>query len=100
MSAIIGTESATQMSNGHFGSIPYKGPATTGASAKPIPPRNSAMAKLRPRIRSGTVKVNAGPALDAALPFGGMKNSGWGRENGKEGVLAFTELKTVAMKLA
>lgn len=56
--------------------------------------------RLARRIRSGTVKVNAGPALDAALPFGGMKNSGWGRENGKEGVLAFTELKTVAMKLA
>lgn len=56
--------------------------------------------RLARRIRAGTVKVNAGPALDAALPFGGMKNSGWGRENGKEGVLAFTELKTVAMKLA
>ncbi len=52
------------------------------------------------RISSGTVKVNAGPALDAALPFGGMKQSGWGRENGREGVLAFTELKTVAVKLA
>ena len=56
--------------------------------------------RLARRIRSGTVKVNAGPALDPALPFGGMKQSGWGRENGKEGVLAFTELKTVAMKLA
>lgn len=55
--------------------------------------------RLARRIRSGTVKVNAGPALDPALPFGGMKASGWGRENGREGVLAFTELKTVAMKL-
>ncbi|MCB1390397.1 MAG: aldehyde dehydrogenase family protein [Rhodobacteraceae bacterium] len=56
--------------------------------------------RLARRIRSGTVKINAGPALDSALPFGGMKHSGWGRENGREGVLAFTELKTVAMKLA
>lgn len=56
--------------------------------------------RMARRIRSGTVKVNAGPALDPALPFGGMKTSGWGRENGREGVEAFTETKTVAVKLA
>lgn len=56
--------------------------------------------RMAKRIRSGTVKVNAGPALDPALPFGGMKTSGWGRESGREGVLAYTETKTVAVKLA
>ena len=39
------------------------------------------------------------PALDFAMPFGGMKLSGWGRENGREGVEAFTELKSVAVDL-
>ena len=29
-----------------------------------------------------------------------MKTSGWGRENGREGVLAYTETKTVAVKFA
>jgi len=49
-------------------------------------------------IRAGTVRVNAA-ALDHMMPFGGYKQSGWGRENGQEGVLSFTELKTVIMAL-
>lgn len=51
------------------------------------------------RIRSGNVRVNAAAALDFAMPFGGYKQSGWGRENGREGVEAYTELKSVAMDL-
>ncbi|WP_420144132.1 aldehyde dehydrogenase family protein [Sphingobium sp.] len=53
------------------------------------------MARL---IRAGTVRVN-GAGLDYTMPFGGYKQSGWGRENGQEGVLSFTELKTVMMAL-
>ncbi|HMY99463.1 MAG TPA: aldehyde dehydrogenase family protein, partial [Burkholderiaceae bacterium] len=34
-----------------------------------------------------------------AMPFGGVKLSGWGRENGREGVESFTELKSVAIDL-
>jgi phenylacetaldehyde dehydrogenase len=33
------------------------------------------------------------------MPFGGYKQSGWGRENGREGVEAYTELKSVAIDL-
>jgi len=40
--------------------------------------------------------VNGG-GLDNALPFGGYKQSGWGRENGREGVETYTELKSVMM---
>ncbi len=50
------------------------------------------------RIKAGVVRVNGG-MVDHALPFGGYKASGWGRENGREGVLGFTELKSVVMAL-
>ena len=55
--------------------------------------------KLVRRIRAGSVKVNASAALDFGLPFGGHKQSGWGRENGREGVEEYTELKSVAISL-
>ena len=50
-------------------------------------------------LRAGNVRVNAPVALDFAMPFGGYKQSGWGRENGREGVEAYTELKSVAVCL-
>ncbi len=55
--------------------------------------------KLARRLRAGNVRVNAAVALDFAMPFGGHKQSGWGRENGREGVEAYTELKSVAIDL-
>jgi len=55
--------------------------------------------KLARRLRAGNVRVNASTALDFAMPFGGMKLSGWGRENGREGVESYTELKSVAIDL-
>jgi phenylacetaldehyde dehydrogenase len=33
------------------------------------------------------------------VPFGGFKQSGWGRENGREGAEAFTEIKSVIISL-
>jgi phenylacetaldehyde dehydrogenase len=50
------------------------------------------------RIKAGSVRVNGG-SLDSNLPFGGYKQSGWGRENGREGVETFTEIKSVMMAL-
>jgi phenylacetaldehyde dehydrogenase len=55
--------------------------------------------RLAKRLRAGNVRVNAATALDPAMPFGGMKMSGWGRENGREGIESFTELKSVAIDL-
>jgi len=46
------------------------------------------------RIRAGTLGLNTF-YMDPRLPFGGFKDSGIGRENGPEGVFAFTEIKTV-----
>ena len=51
------------------------------------------------RLQAGNVRVNAAAAPDFAMPFGGYKQSGWGRENGREGVEAYTELKSVAIDL-
>jgi acyl-CoA reductase-like NAD-dependent aldehyde dehydrogenase len=48
------------------------------------------------RIRSGTVGVNtAGMSLNHA--FGGVKQSGWGRECGPEGILEFTDIKQMLL---
>lgn len=52
------------------------------------------------KIKAGTVWVNCYYALDLGAPFGGFKMSGIGREFGEEGILAYTELKTVAVNLA
>lgn len=51
--------------------------------------------RVAARLRAGTVWVNAWHADDIALPRGGFKESGWGREMGSFGLDDFTELKTV-----
>ena len=57
------------------------------------------MHKLAARIKSGTVWGNCHAMLDSALPFGGYKQSGIGRELGREGIEAYLETKTVIVKL-
>jgi|GEM_PF-2465393 len=47
-------------------------------------------------IRTGTFSVNA-MSLDPAAPFGGVKNSGIGRELGREGMSAYLEPKTITL---
>ena len=49
--------------------------------------------KMAKRIRSGTVWVNCHNVFDAALPFGGYKQSGWGREMGEEALRNYLETK-------
>ncbi len=49
------------------------------------------------RLKAGSIRVNAGGGGDFAMPVGGYKQSGFGRENGRLGVEAYTELKSVMM---
>ena len=50
-------------------------------------------------LRAGTVWVNCYNVFDAAMPFGGYKQSGWGREMGHAVLEAYTELKSICIKL-
>ena len=55
--------------------------------------------RLARQLRAGTVWINCYNVLDAALPFGGYKQSGWGREMGHEVLEQYTELKAVCASI-
>jgi phenylacetaldehyde dehydrogenase len=59
----------------------------------------SAMHRLAAKLKAGTVWGNCHGVIDPGLPFGGFKESGIGREQAREGVHAYTELKTVIVAL-
>ena len=54
---------------------------------------------LAAKLRAGTVWINCYNIFDAALPFGGYKQSGWGREMGHEVLETYTETKAVCAAL-
>lgn len=54
--------------------------------------------RLIPQIQAGTLWVNMHTLLDPAVPFGGIKASGIGREFGSAFIDDFTELKSVMMR--
>ena len=55
--------------------------------------------RLAPKLRAGTVWVNCHNVLDATMPFGGYKQSGWGRELGGEAVLSYLESKSICLNI-
>jgi phenylacetaldehyde dehydrogenase len=55
--------------------------------------------RIASRLRAGTVWINCYNVFDAALPFGGFKQSGWGREMGREALELYTEVKSVCLRL-
>lgn len=55
--------------------------------------------RLGRRLNAGAIWINCFGVFDPNLPFGGFKESGWGREMGQEGVEAYTEVKAVTVRL-
>jgi phenylacetaldehyde dehydrogenase len=51
------------------------------------------------RLRAGTVWINTYHVFDAAMPFGGYKESGWGREMGHQVLESYLETKSVITRL-
>ena len=55
--------------------------------------------QLSRRLRAGTVWINTYGLMDASLPFGGYKQSGFGRELGAAALEHYTETKTVWLNI-
>jgi phenylacetaldehyde dehydrogenase len=53
--------------------------------------------QISAKLDAGTVWVNCYNVLDPSMPFGGFKESGWGREHGHEVLNHYTEVKSVCM---
>jgi phenylacetaldehyde dehydrogenase len=51
-------------------------------------------------LRAGTVWINCYNIFDAAMPFGGYKESGWGREMGHDALELYTETKAICARLS
>lgn len=54
---------------------------------------------VAPKLAAGVVWINATNLFDAAAPFGGLRESGFGREGGPEGLMAYTKPKGEAPML-
>jgi acyl-CoA reductase-like NAD-dependent aldehyde dehydrogenase len=89
--------------------IPYDDPAELSARANDtdyglgavIWSRDIGTAnRLAQEINAGTVWINLPPFLDAAAPWGGMKASGVGREMGWEGIVSYTDIKSIWTSLS
>jgi len=52
--------------------------------------------RVSEQLESGMVALNRGLVSDPAAPFGGVKQSGLGREGGHHGILEFTETRYIA----
>lgn len=55
--------------------------------------------RLAAKLKGGSIFVNCYGLADPAMPFGGMKSSGWGRENGLEALDSYLETKSVYVPL-
>lgn len=51
-------------------------------------------------LEAGMVGLNQGLVSNPPAPFGGIKESGYGREGGREGIEEYLEVKYVSIKLA
>lgn len=68
-----------------------------GLSAYAMTRDISRIFRLSEKIEAGTLGINDGAPSTSQAPFGGVKQSGWGRELGSEGLEAFLETKHVSI---
>jgi succinate-semialdehyde dehydrogenase/glutarate-semialdehyde dehydrogenase len=80
-------EAVALANNTEFGLVAY---VFTGDLARGL--------RVSERLESGMVGLNRGLVSDPAAPFGGVKQSGIGREGGHEGVLDYLESKYIAVQ--
>jgi acyl-CoA reductase-like NAD-dependent aldehyde dehydrogenase len=52
------------------------------------------------QLQAGTVWINSYGLYDSAMPFGGVKQSGFGRELGRQGLLEYTQTKSIWVDLS
>jgi phenylacetaldehyde dehydrogenase len=57
----------------------------------------STVHRIVPKLRAGTVWVNCHNFVDPNMPFGGYKQSGFGREHGRHSIDLYTEIKSVCI---
>ena len=55
--------------------------------------------RMAKKLKAGTVGLNCQMQFDHSMPFGGYKQSGWGREMGAEVLRNYTEVKAVTAAL-
>jgi len=74
--------------------------STYGLSAYVFTQDLQRMFRLAEALDAGTIGVNDGLPTTSQCPFGGLKQSGWGRELGHEGIEAFLDTKHVSIAMA
>ena len=77
--------------------IHYANASEFGLSAYAMTRDVARVFRLAEQIEAGTLGINDGAPTTSQAPFGGFKQSGWGRELGSEGLDAFLETKHVSI---
>src|SRR5699024_6506078 len=93
---IFGPVAAIVRVSGTEGAIRMANDTEYGLMAYVFGEEESAMRVAR-RLEVGMVAINRGVASDPAAPFGGVKQSGLGREGSSEGILEFLEEQYIAL---
>src|SRR5262245_58563204 len=79
--------------------VPVANDTTYGLAAGVFTRDISKAHRTAKRLRAGTVWINTYHVFDAAMPFGGYKESGWGREMGPQVLENYLETKSVVTAL-